>query len=163
MTNQTKQDWLQRAISLFCSEDRRDGDILTHEWIRWALEVPVPRKIEDAEQMQWMLLQRFDAFRDCLLINKKIALQSIRGIGYWIVPPNEQARVAAEEFMKSIHRGMERGVKIIDNTRCDQLNHVEMKLHTDTQIRLIGIKQLMIGKRRDVLKLFSPEKQEAQK
>lgn len=154
---ETKTDapiWLVHAIDRFDADSREDGDMLTHEWIKWALDVPEPQTLDEAESAQWLLLQRLDAFRDWLLYDRKIALQNIRGAGYRIVPPSEQAQVAAEQAMKLIKKGLDHGDKLMTNTRTDQLTSEERKRHTDAHLRLCGIKDMVRRQKRDVFKLF---------
>jgi hypothetical protein len=147
-------EWLQNAIRAYDADNRPDGDILTHEWIKWALQVPVPESMEDVDNVQWMLLQRVDAFRDWLLIERKTALQSVRGKGYWIVPPNEQARVAAEEWAKMIKRGSDKAAKLLEHARLADMDTESAQRHTDTQIRMAGVSQMLTKQRRDVFKML---------
>ena len=146
--------WLQRASMMFDRDTHQDGDMLSHSWIRFALDVPEPKKLADVEDIQWMMLTRFDAFRDWLLIDRKIALQSVRGQGYRIIPPSEQARIAVEEAMKMVKKGLEKGDKLMVNTRTSELSSDEAKLHTDAHIRLCGIGDMMRRQKKDVFRLF---------
>ena len=146
--------WLARAISAYDKDKRKDGDLLTHDWIKWALDIPAPSSIDHATELQWVLLTRLDAFRDYMLIHRKIALQNVRGAGYRIVPPSEQARFAAEQAMDLVKRGLEKGEKIITNTRTSELSTDEQKQHTDAHLRICGLKDMMSRQRRDVFKLF---------
>lgn len=148
--------WMARAIDAFDKDKRKDGDMLTHEWIKWALDIPAPANLEQATEQQWMLLTRLDAFRDYLLIERKIALQNVRGEGYRIVPPSEQAQVAAEAAMKLVKRGLEQGDKLMTHTRTAELSTDEQKRHTDAHLRLCGIKDMVRRQKRDVFELFAP-------
>lgn len=151
--------WLARAIDAYDKDSRKDGDLLTHEWIKWALDIPIPATLDQATEQQWMLLTRLDAFRDYMLVNRKIALQNVRGAGYRIVPPSEQARYAAEQAMSLIKRGIENGEKLMTHTRMAELSTDEQKRHTDAHLRLCGIKSMVARQRRDVFRLFSPNPQ----
>jgi len=150
-------DWLSRAVAIYDSDKRSYGDVLSHDWIRYALDIPVPKSVEDYEQSQWTLLMRVEAFKDYLLIDRHIAIQNVRGNGYRIVPPSEQARMAAEEAMRLVKRGLDKGSKIIKNTRLAELDTAQRRQHTDAEIRLSGIGDLMKRQRRDIFKLFGPE------
>ena len=83
-------------------------------------------------------------------------LKSVRGKGYWIVPPEDQAQVAAEEAMKLVQKGLERGSRMMEHARMDAMGNEARKRHTDTQVRLLGVGQLMKTQKRDVLRLFNP-------
>ena len=146
--------WLAKAIAGFDDSRFNDGDILTHDWLQWALDIPEPATVAEAQETQWLTLQRVDAFRDYLLVNRSIALQSVRGQGSWIVPPSEQARVAAHEAMKQVRKGLERGDKLLTHARLSEMDSAAQRRHTDTQVRLSGIGQLMKRQKKDLLTLF---------
>ena len=149
--------WLEHAKALYDSSNHTDGDILSHDWIKFALQVPEVKTLEDAEEVQWILMSRLDAFRHWLLVERKTALQSVRGKGYWIVPPSEQARVAAVECMKQVRKGLQTADKVLSHARLDAMSDSERQRHTDTQVRLSGIGQMMTRQRRDVFALFKQE------
>lgn len=153
----TMPAWLDRAIKMYDKEIRADGDMLSHDWIKFALDIRAPRTLADVEESQWVLLTRIDAFRDYLLVDRKVALQNVRGQGYRIVPPAEQARVAVEESMRLVKKGLEKGDKLMTNTRISALTPDEQKRHTDAHLRLCGINDLMRRGRKDVFLLFSPK------
>lgn len=149
--------WLQCAIDMFDVDGHKDGDILSHDWIKYALDIPVPRTVDECEQIQWILLNRVESFKDWMLLNRKTALQSVRGKGYYVVPPSEQARFAAEEAMKHVRKGLQQADKVLTNARLADMSDDERRRHTDTQVRLSGIGQLMKRQRKDVFALFKSE------
>lgn len=149
--------WLERAAHIYDEGGYKDGDILSHDWIRYALDVPEPKTLKEAERTQWVLLTRLDTFRDWLLTERKTALQSVRGEGYWIVPPSEQARVAAVECMRLVKKGLRNADKVLTNVRLADMDDEAKRRHTDTQVRIAGIGQMMKKQRRDVFALFKPE------
>jgi hypothetical protein len=149
--------WLSRAISMFDKDSRKDGDMLSHDWIKYALDIPAAKTIDQATEQQWVLLTRLDAFRDYLLVERKVALQNIRGEGYRIVPPSEQAQVAAEQAMKMIKKGLDHGDRLMTHTRVNMLSNDEQKRHTDAHLRLCGIKDMVRRQKKDVFKLFQQQ------
>ena len=150
--------WLERAISIFDRDARKDGDLLSNEWIRYALDIPVARDVESATANQWLLLSRMDSFREYLLTDRKIALQNVWGKGYRIVPPHEQAEHAAQEAMSLVRRGLQKGEKIMTNIRDSALTDAERKRHTDAHIRLTGISDMMRRQRKGIFSLFHEQK-----
>lgn len=148
-------EYLKSAIEKFDAEEMKDGDMITHDWMAWALEIPAVTDIEDVKQNQFLVMERVEEFKNYLLTERKIALETCRGIGYRIVPPNEQARHAAYESMRMVKRGLEKGMKIITNTRTEALSVDERKTHTDTEIRLAGVAGMMKKQRRDVFALIN--------
>lgn len=151
--------WLTKAIKQFDVDNRSDGDMLSHDWIKWALDIPKPKTIEQATEQQFMLLSRLDAFRDYLLTVRKVALQNIRGVGYRIVPPSEQAQMAAEQAMKLVKRGLDHGDKLMTHTRTSELSTDDQRRHTDAHLRLCGIKDMVRRQKRDVFLLFNKSEQ----
>lgn len=149
--------WLTNAISEFDKDGRKSGDILSHEWIKWALNIPAVKKLSEVDDIQWILLQRVEAFKDYLLKERKIALRTIRGKGYYIVPPSEQAQFAVEEAMRLVRKGLDKGDKILDYARIEEMDNESAKRHTDTQIRMCGIRGIMTKQRRNIFQLFAPE------
>ena len=150
--------WLERAVDQFDQDAFRDGDVLSHAWIRFALDVPEPESMNEFDGIQWLLMSRMDAFRDYLLVDRKIALQNVRGKGYRLVPPNEQAQVAVEEAMRAVRKGLEKGDRLMTHTRLAELDAQEQKRHTDAHVRLSGIAGMMTRQKRDLFKLFGPGK-----
>lgn len=158
-----QQTWLDRAVALFDGDRFKDGDLLTRDWITHALDIPPARTLEDAERIQWMTLSRVEALKEYLLTNRKIALRTVRGQGYQVVPPSEQAEMASREAMGLVQKGLQKGLKIMENTRMGALTDTERRRHTDAELRLSGLSQMMRRQRRDVFRLFNPEKLEATK
>jgi hypothetical protein len=147
-------EWLQNAINIFERDAIKDGDTLSHQWIKFALQVPETKALSDADRLQWMLLSRVEAFKDWMLENRQIALHNVRGEGYLVVPPRDQARLAAEESMRLVKKGLQKGDKLLTNVRLAELSADEKKRHTDTQIRLTGIGGMLRKERRNIFKLL---------
>jgi hypothetical protein len=152
MSNQPT--WLQNAINEFNSSNHKDGDILTHDWIKYALNIPEPKNLSEAERIQWLAMGRVEAFKDWLLENRNIAIKSVRGQGYYIVPPRDQARVACQESMKMVSKGLRKGHRMLQHTRIDQLNDDEKRRHTDAEVRMSGITGMIKRQKKDVFRLF---------
>ena len=151
-------EWLDNAVSAFDEGDHKDGDLLSHDWMQWALMLPQPRNIGEARECQFVVLHRVDTFRDYLLTERNTALQNVRGHGYRIVPPNEQARYAAETALAQVVKGLSRGRKLMTHTRVALLTDDEKKRHIDTEVRLSGIGQIVSRQRKDVFQLFHAAK-----
>lgn len=152
-----KPVWLQQAIRMFLEDRFKDGDTISHIWLKHALDVQEPRDLGDAERIQWQLLTRIEAFKDWLLEDQQIALENIRGEGYRIVPPREQAKVAAQQAMKLVKKGLDKGNRLMTHTRVTELTTEERRRHTDAHVRLIGVGEIMSRQRKDIFGLFSPK------
>src|SRR5690554_5230956 len=82
------------AIESFFREDFQDGDLVSWDWLTYHLHITPKAQAEN----QFLMLERVDDFRNELLKEHLIALQNVRGKGYRIVPPAEQAEYAAREL-----------------------------------------------------------------
>lgn len=154
----SKDNWLERAVSEYDTKKYADGDLVSHDWILWALDIPPVNSAVSAKEAQFVLLSRFDAFRDYMLIQRKICLQNVRGQGYRVVPPGEQAQVAAEEALRLIRRGLDKGDKILTHARVEKMTTEEANRHTSAQIKIGGLRQMVGRQRKDILGEFKPSR-----
>lgn len=146
-------EWsLESTIEQFMSERFKDGDLISHEWLKWALDI----NQRDMQENEFLLLERMELFKAELLTVHQVALQNVRGRGYRIVPPAEQARFAAEEAARYMKKGFRKADSLLTHTRRDVLSSDERKRHTDTEIRLASLKGMASKGRRDVFALFNP-------
>jgi hypothetical protein len=150
--------WLEHAINEYDRTNHRDGDLLSHDWLAYALQLEKPRHLDEVQEKQWQAMTRVDALRDYLLVERQVALQNVRGQGYRIVPPSEQARYAAEQAMAQVAKGLQKGSRILTHTRIAELSDEQRRQHTDTEVKLSGIGQMIKRQKRDVFALFSPSK-----
>jgi len=151
------KSWLQHAIDEFNKIKYSDGDLLSHQWLEWALKLPIPTDLSEVQECQFTAMNRIDAFRAYLLTNRKIALQNIKGKGYRIVPPREQAEFAAKTALAQIVKGLNNGTKIMTHTRYRSLTSDEKTRHTNAEVRLAGIGQIIKNQRKSVFKIFAPK------
>lgn len=151
------QEWLRHALDEFDNGNFQDGDLLSHSWLEYALKIPTAQHLHQVKQIQFTLLNRLDTFRDHLLIMNKIALENVRGQGYRIVPPNEQAEHAARTALNQVIRGLRTGTKIMLNTRLQGLTSDERTRHLDAETRLAGMVQMVNSQRKSVFQAFNPK------
>lgn len=129
-----------------------DGDLISHEWLRSNLGIT--KSLINADP--FILLSRVEELKSVLLKDHGIALQNVRGQGYRIVPPAEQAEYAAKEASRYIQKGLLRAKDLLENTRTAALDSAERKRHTDTSLRMAALSNLVSRRKRDVFSLFSP-------
>ena len=145
---------IDEAIAQFSASEFNDGDIVSHDWLRMALDV------NDAaiRENPFILLERMESLKSALLEGHQIALQSVRGKGYRVVPPHEQAHYAAQEAARYIAKGLKKADGLLVNTRHDKLTTDESRRHTDTQVRIAALSGMVSKGKRDVFKLFEVKK-----
>lgn len=147
------QEWsLGWAVEQFFAEGFRDGDVVSRDWLKWALDITDQALREN----EFLLLERMEAFKSALLLDHKIALQNVKGRGYRVVPPAEQARFAAEEASRHFDKGLRKAERLLSNTRRGALSTDEARRHTDTEVRMAGLRGMINKGNRDVFALFSP-------
>lgn len=141
---------LRGALDAFLAEDFKDGDIVSWDWLHMTLE------INDAAMKanQFVLVERIEALKSALLEEYQIALQNVRGKGYRIIPPAEQALFAAQEASRYLAKGLKKADNLLENTRQEVLTTQEKKRHTDTQVRIAALSGMVSKGKRDVFQLF---------
>lgn len=141
---------LENAIYNYFKHGYKDGDLISHEWLKWALDLPAAMTAEN----QIIKMERIAQFKNALLEEHSIYIDSVRGKGYRVVPPNDQAYVASSNAGKEVLKSLKTCEKRLKHTRTELLNIEEAKRHTDTQIRIAGMTAMMNRGKRDVFKLF---------
>lgn len=123
------------------------GDILPHAWLYEQFECEAlndPRITwEQAQKLQLKLLSQFQPFREALLDQDQIDLQSVPGVGYELVPPADQSRRAVKDTMKDIEKAMRKGVARATNVNTALLTAEQRREHADNLARLGMLRRLM--------------------
>lgn len=153
-------DIVARAIEQFAEDNFADGDIISHDWLSWALELPQPETVADFRRCQFVALSRIDDFRDRLLVTNKIALRNVRSEGYRVVPASEQAKYAVEVAAAHIEKGLSKGRRILEHTRMSRLSYGEKRAHNDTAAKMDSLRRM---NRTEVGEMIAPYKQGAGK
>ena len=144
---------IKDAVNAFLAFGFNDGDLISHDWLGYNLEI----NSKALRQDPFLALKRVEDFKAVLLKEFNIALQNVRGKGYRIVPPSEQAQYAAEEAARYITKGLLKASDLLDNTRIDSLTDQERRRHTDTSVRMAALSGMVSRGKRDVFALFGPE------
>jgi len=147
---------LDDAVDQFLEEKFQDGDLVSHDWLRMVLDINDAAVAANA----FVVVERMEAFKTVLLDGHQIALQNVRGRGYRVIPPHEQARYAAEEAARYMAKGLKKADALLTNTRHESLTTDEKKRHTDTQVRIAALSGMISKGKRDVFLLFEPKKKE---
>ena len=124
------------------------GDLISLEWINdhSGIEFPKGRQlIEVYNKIALKKLSFLGQFIEEMLTEHKMSLKNVRGEGYRIVNPNEQADTAQEQFAKRLEKEADKAVNIINNTRHDMLDADGRKKSVDTLVRIQSV--AMTGRR----------------
>jgi hypothetical protein len=100
-------DHIQVAVDKFLASNFADGQLITHAWLHEALGIPeapgsMPK--EQAQPLQFRYMSAVGKVRDILLEEHSIALRSVHGDGYSIVPPAEQPAWAKRGLNKDLNK-----------------------------------------------------------
>lgn len=153
MQNDAQTTWsLERAVASFLSSGFNDGDMVSHEWLEFNLELPTPKTLKDVRDCQWIALSRVEALKSELLKRHNICLANVYGQGYRVVPPAEQGEYALRKTVKEVSKAIERGSNILNHTRLKDLSVDEMKKHTDIQVKMAAISEMAGRRSRKLLK-----------
>ena len=90
----------------------------------------------DAEKLKLQFLSAFEMLREYLHVEKQIALATIRGYGYRVIPPADQTKWAENEGMDDIKAAARKlGVRLA-NVDLTELKDEQRKENADALARL---------------------------
>lgn len=138
--------WRQ-ALVRFRDAGFKPGDILPHAWLYEQFECEAlndPRiSWEQARKLQLKLLSQFQPFREALLDQDQIDLQSVAGVGYELVPPPDQSRRAVKDTVNDIEKVMRKGIARATNVNTAMLTAEQRRDHADNLARLGMLRQML--------------------
>lgn len=132
-------------------EEFNDGDTVSLHWLKEAFEIKEPVTVSQAKVFQFKFLSCMDSLKSELLRKHKVALKSIRGEGYQLVPPHEQTDYAVRSGLKKMEKAITGTVDLLDHTRTDLLEADEQKRNTDALVKFSAIQGIMKKQKRDAL------------
>lgn len=125
------------------------GDTVSHDWLAEHFGMPTldeAAQITPAEfrnrQFEW--LASIDAFRQELLTQHQVCLQSVRGLGYRWVPPHEQTSVASTDFERDIKKSFRVVGQKLRHTRVAELTDDERRIHSDAIAKVSALKGMTV-------------------
>lgn len=111
------------------------GHVISKDWLmaQFGLKEPKTGTRKDFETFAFSLLSHMDAFRDHLLKDHKMCLDSVRGEGYRIVPPRDQAGLAMARLQKSVSSEIRKAVMTLTHIN-ESLLTTEERQHQSAQL-----------------------------
>ncbi len=133
--------WKQ-AVRDFLQEFKY-GDIVSHEWLADHFSMVLQsEKLSEAEfrarQFEW--LSSIEGFKDQLLRDHQVMLQSVRGEGYRWCTPDEQTRVATREFERDMRRTFRTTATRLRHVRIEELTNEQRQENTDAIAKLSALR-----------------------
>lgn len=132
-------EWRQ-ALVRFRDAEFAYGDTLPHTWL-WeqfgcgALADPkIPA--EQYQRLRLKLLSQFHPFREALLDQYQIDLQSVPGVGYELVPPADQTGRALKDTVREMDKAWRNGMARAANVNVAVLTTEQRRERIDNIARL---------------------------
>jgi hypothetical protein len=130
--------WKQ-AVKDFIDARFSEGDVITKKWLEEHFEMTPAGELttlEEFERRAFDWLKNTTSFRESLLEEHQIALQTVIGDGYRVVPPHEQTALAREKFEKEARKSYKKAVLTMTNVQVDKLTDQQRKENTDAIAKL---------------------------
>lgn len=138
--------WRQALVN-FREAGYAFGDILPKSWLYEQFEcagLNDPKITwEQAQKLQLRLLSQFTPFREALLDQDQIDLQSVPGVGYELVPPADQSRRAVKDTLHDVQKAVRKGVARATNVNTALLTAEQRREHADNLARLGMLRRML--------------------
>lgn len=141
----------REAIKLFHAAGYKAGDIIEHSWLYQAFDIEEPKPTtlsRDADRLRLAFLGQFTPFRQCLLREYKMDLESAPGTGYKILLPSEQTNAAYTDGLSEITKGMRKMISRIVHTDINALSEVERRENAESLAKAATLQSLIAGTRK---------------
>lgn len=143
MSELTKYPAHKQAVEDFLKEFKY-GDLVGHDWLEVRFGMPsvgesklLTQEQFKARQFEW--LASVEAFKDELLKEHQVCLQSVRGRGYRWVPPHEQTSVAMDELGRNVRKVFRGAGQKLRHLRITELTDEQRKTSLDAVAKLSAL------------------------
>ena len=119
------------------------GEIIPLDWLREQFQLSEPKTIDEFRDQQFAMLQNMDDLRQELLVEHRLMLKSIRGVGYLVVPPSDQVSVAWGDSFRRLRKEIRSLASNIRHIRHEELTDEKRKEHADASAKLSGVAQFL--------------------
>ena len=118
MTPLVTLDKVYVSAALAAVEEFTYGDTIGKDWLlaKFGLTQPIEGTKKDFDTFAFDFLQNVEGFRGVLLEEHKMHLLNVRGVGYQIVPPKAQTKVAMDRLKEKVSAEIKRAVTVLQNT-----------------------------------------------
>jgi len=132
------------------------GELVPHQYFYDLFDV-YPNEpgitVDAYKSRQIDFMQNLIGFRDCLLIDHKIALVNVRTEGYRMVPPSEQAELAERQLHQHLTKMLDKTIRRVSYTRMEELEDHQKQRHRDVAVRLKRLSLMASQERKQIPKL----------
>ena len=134
-------EWKSVAIAL-AEEDPEPGTVFTHEFLRQSFGINCGDTVESYKAAMFDYLQCIENMKSFLLVEHQIALRSVRGEGYVLVPPSQQTEYGVDAGVHGVRKALRKMNSIISNVRLDRLTDEQIRKNTDARVHAAGLASL---------------------
>lgn len=152
--------WRQ-AVAKFLDQAFSPGDILSFEWLHGQFNINMLHDEtlwKEAEKSRLAFLGQFKPFETHLLDEHRIALASVRGVGYRVVPASEQTGWAEKEGRNELKRALRKMGRRLTSVDHAQLTNQQRRENADAHARW----SMLRGMTQRVEKIEAPEDDDAE-
>jgi hypothetical protein len=117
------------------------GDMIDKAWLLAQFEIDTPDVMtkKQFESYQFEFLTQMDGLRTTLLEEHNIALKNIKGKGYLLVHPKNQADVAMTDLKASISKELKKCVKTLTYVNLELLGNDDVKRLDESRGKLAAV------------------------
>lgn len=112
------------------------GGLITDEWLREAFGVKEPKTIADSQRNDLVMLRQTECLRESLLENRNMMLRRVQGVGYTVVMPQQQTKLAVEGRTKEVKSALRKMAREISHVEVAALDDAQRKENVDAQAKL---------------------------
>lgn len=129
--------WKQSVVDFL--NEFKYGDVVSHDWLVEHFGLPpqdasMSASAFRARQFEW--LAAIEGFKDQLLRDHQVMLQSVRGEGYRWCAPCEQTRLATGEFERDMRKAFRTTAIRLQNVRVNELTSDQRQENVDAIAKL---------------------------
>jgi len=136
--------WRQAEVQLL-AQGLTYGSLVTDEQLKMLLGIPEPKTVADVTRIQLLFMSQREALRESLLENHQMMLRRTEGIGYTVVPPEQQTRIALEDRTREVKRALSKLAREVSHVQQEQLTDAQRKENADA-IAKVGSLSGMVRK-----------------
>lgn len=134
--------WRQAEADLI-AQGMTFGSIVTTEWLEAAFGLREARTISEYQKNELVFLRQVTALRESLLETRKMMLVSEPGVGYRVVLPEEQTRMAMHVRTREIKNAMAKLLREVSNVDLSKLSDAQRKDNADALAKLGALRSTM--------------------
>jgi len=143
--------WRRAVAELIDSGKHSFGDLVPHDELTQALGMqPLTGLVRPVVMEQWKLrrLQQVQALEDFLLLERRMCLSSIHGLGYKILEPARQTEFALTRGRRDLRKAMRELSRRLHHVEHSRLTDEQSRANVDALGRLAILKSVMNPARR---------------